>query len=171
MRSVGAILFWNRSLRFFVSHATLLGEQREIYEWIGLFRAALFFFRGFFFFRRALFFIKGALSGPWKRHSQSLRRLWGKKIGIDKSVKDTSISFFVWSYCIKKAKLMPPWILHWRMSNCPIHSKTAILTNRFRGALLTKNVTLQFSQGTVCQVPRHSCCFFFSKIGSRNLAY
>ena len=72
-----------------------MGEQREIYEWIGLFRAALFFFRGFFFFRRALFLLRGHFLGLEKGTASHLEDFEAKKIGIDKRVKDTSISFFV----------------------------------------------------------------------------
>ena len=49
------------------------GEQREIYGWIRLFRGALFFYQGGAFFFSSggrCFYFKGALFGPWKKHSK-----------------------------------------------------------------------------------------------------
>ena len=115
----------------------MFGEQWEIYEWIGHFRAAFFFYSGSTFWA-----FKKSQQDTWKTLRQK---------SIDKSMKDTSLSFLFETTLSKKQNKCLLWILHCN-KECPIHSKTAILIDRFRGALLTKSVKLQFSQ-----VPRPIC--------------
>ena len=82
------------------------GEQREIYEWIRLFREVLFLCQGgaYFWSGGRSFHFRRALFGPWEKHSKiqgglspSEQKMHSKTLGrpqgkrsIDKIMKDTS---------------------------------------------------------------------------------
>ena len=154
------------------------GEQREIYEWIGLFRGALFFLQGGAIFPSGgrFYLLRGALFGPWKKHSKiqgglsppeqkctarHLEDVEAKEVLI-KSMKDTSFIVIETTVLYSYLQIGNVIISHSRLSASRFKNKLSALYNVINGLSASRiNSARSIMSSMFSSCPFLSVFFFF----------